>query len=46
VTQDRRLADRERLNAIWVEMVQVRQQIAHHAGYESYRDVLLADAAL
>ncbi|MBV9228941.1 MAG: M3 family oligoendopeptidase, partial [Chloroflexi bacterium] len=38
VTQDRRLADRERLNAIWVEMVQVRQQIAHNAGYESYRD--------
>jgi oligoendopeptidase F len=38
VTQDRRLADRKRLNAIWVEMVQVRQQIARNAGYESYRD--------
>jgi oligoendopeptidase F len=38
LTQERRLADREHLNTVWVEMVRVRQQIARNAGYETYRD--------
>ncbi|GCE28121.1 oligoendopeptidase F [Dictyobacter alpinus] len=35
---ERQLADRERLHRLWVEEIQVRQQIAHHAGYDNYRD--------
>lgn len=34
----RQLQDREKLNQIWVKLLQLRQQIAHNAGFESYRD--------
>ncbi len=35
---ERQMADREALDAIWVKKMQLRQQIAHNAGYENYRD--------
>lgn len=31
-------ADREALDALWAKSFQVRQQIAHNAGYDNYRD--------
>lgn len=34
----RQLQDREKLNQIWVKLLQLRQQIAHNAGFENYRD--------
>ncbi|HEY6410862.1 MAG TPA: M3 family oligoendopeptidase, partial [Ktedonobacteraceae bacterium] len=34
----RQLQDREKINNIWVKMMQLRQQIAHNAGFESYRE--------
>jgi oligoendopeptidase F len=34
----RQLQDREKLNQLWVRLLQLRQQIAHNAGFESYRD--------
>jgi oligoendopeptidase F len=34
----RQLQDREKLNQLWVKLLQLRQQIAHNAGFESYRD--------
>jgi oligoendopeptidase F len=36
--QDRRLADRETLYSHWQKEMQVRQQIASNAGYDTYRD--------
>ncbi|HEY7415913.1 MAG TPA: M3 family metallopeptidase, partial [Ktedonobacteraceae bacterium] len=38
LTAERQLTDRERLNTIWASLVRTRQQIAHNAGYASYRD--------
>ena len=35
---DRQLQDREKINNIWVKQMQLRQQIAHNAGFESFRD--------
>lgn len=35
---ERQRADRERLHRIWVDGIHVRQHIAHHAGYDNYRD--------
>ncbi len=35
---ERQLVDRERLHRLWMEGIQVRQEIAHHAGYDNYRD--------
>ncbi len=32
----RRLQDRDRLNALWVEMFRTRQQVAKNAGYPNY----------
>lgn len=34
----RQLADREKLEEIWVKKMKVRQQIARNAGYKNYRD--------
>lgn len=36
--QARQQADRAALDTLWVQLLQVRQQIAHHAGYATYRD--------
>lgn len=36
--QSRRLADREKLCAHWQQELQIRQQIASNAGYETYRE--------
>jgi oligoendopeptidase F len=38
LTAERQLIDRERINSIWASLVRNRQQIAHNAGYASYRD--------
>lgn len=35
---DRRLADREKLDAIWTKKMHLRQRIARNAGYDNYRD--------
>lgn len=35
---ERQMADREKIDAIWVKKMRLRQQIAHNAGYENYRD--------
>src|SRR5258708_39651252 len=35
---ERQLMDRERLHGLWVKGIQVRQEIAHNAGYDTYRD--------
>jgi oligoendopeptidase F len=35
---ERQLADREQLHRLWVQGIQVRQHIAHNAGYDNYRD--------
>ncbi len=35
---DRQLADREKLDEIWIKKMKLRQQIARNAGYENYRD--------
>ncbi len=35
---ERQLADRERLHELWVQGIDVRQHIAHHAGFDTYRD--------
>jgi oligoendopeptidase F len=37
-TAARQLQDRERLNAIWAKQIQIRQQIAANAGFESYTE--------
>lgn len=34
----RQLQDREPINTIWVKQMQLRQQIARNAGFESYRE--------
>lgn len=34
----RQLADREALNDLWVKLFRLRQQIAHNAGFASYRE--------
>jgi oligoendopeptidase F len=34
----RQLQDREKINAIWVKQMQLRQQIAHNTGFESFRE--------
>jgi len=34
----RQLQDREKINKIWVKKMQLRQQIAHNAGFESFRE--------
>lgn len=34
---ERKLADYEAINTVWVKQVQVRQQVAHNAGYDNYR---------
>lgn len=33
---ERQLQDRDALNAIWVKMLDLRQQMAHNAGFDSY----------
>ena len=35
---ERQMADREALNDLWVRLFRLRQQIAHNAGFASYRD--------
>ena len=35
---EREAEDREKLDALWMKKMHVRQQIAHNAGYENYRD--------
>jgi oligoendopeptidase F len=35
---ERQRADRDALDTLWAEALQVRQQIAHNAGYDTYRD--------
>ncbi len=35
---DRKLADRQRLNELWVTLFHLRNQIAANAGFENYRD--------
>lgn len=35
---ERKLQDREALNNLWVEMVQLRRQMAKNAGFDSYLD--------
>lgn len=35
---ERQHADRERLHELWVQGLDVRQRIAHHAGFATYRD--------
>ncbi len=37
-TQARRLRDRERIDAIYTEMVSIRDRIARNAGFDNYRD--------
>src|SRR5581483_5698127 len=34
---ERKLEDRETLNELWIKGLQMRQQIAHNAGYDNYR---------
>ena len=34
----RQLQDREKINDIWVKKMRLRQQIAHNAGFESFRE--------
>jgi oligoendopeptidase F len=34
----RQQQDRDKLNEIWVQKMQLRQQIAHNTGFESFRD--------
>jgi len=34
---ERKLKDREAINAVWLKSLQVRQQIARNAGYDNYR---------
>ncbi len=34
----RQLQDRQQLNEIWVKKIGLRQQIAHNAGFDSFRD--------
>ena len=35
---EREAEDREKLDALWMKKIHVRQQIARNAGYENYRD--------
>ena len=35
---ERQKADRERLHRLWIKGIRIRQQIAHNAGFENYRD--------
>ncbi|EFH80268.1 M3 family oligoendopeptidase [Ktedonobacter racemifer] len=35
---ERQQADRERLHRLWVKGIQLRQKIAHNAGFDTYRD--------
>jgi len=37
-TEERRLKDRETLNALYDQLIEVRQKIAHNAGFANYRD--------
>jgi len=36
--QERKFEDREALFEVWRKMVRIRQQLASHAGYDSYRE--------
>lgn len=35
---ERKLQDRKKINEIWVKKMRLRQQIAHNAGFESFRE--------
>ena len=35
---EREAEDREKLDALWIKKMHLRQQIAHNAGYDNYRD--------
>ncbi|MGB1285895.1 MAG: M3 family oligoendopeptidase [Aggregatilineales bacterium] len=41
--QARILEDREQYDALWVKYMDIRKQIAHNAGFESYRDYVWQD---
>lgn len=38
VMHQRQLTDRDAMNALWTKGMHLRQQIAHNAGYDTYRD--------
>ncbi len=38
ILSDRQLADRDAINALWVQYMDVRRQIAANAGFDNYRD--------
>ncbi|MFN8282865.1 MAG: M3 family oligoendopeptidase [Chitinophagales bacterium] len=40
---DRRLQDRDKLNTLFSELVQIRHQMALNAGFENYRDFMFAE---
>jgi len=40
--QDRRLRDKEPLNALYTELIQLRQQVAQNAGFLNFRDYMFA----
>ncbi|MDB5227362.1 MAG: oligoendopeptidase [Bacteroidota bacterium] len=42
-TNNRRLQDREKLNQLFSELVQIRHQIALNAGFENFRDYMFAE---
>ncbi len=37
VLMERKFADKEKLDAIWIQKMRLRQQIAHNAGFDDYR---------
>ncbi len=38
IVNERQKADRERLHRLWVKGIRIRQEMAHHAGFDNYRD--------
>ncbi len=40
---ERHLQDRDVLNDVWQQLLELRQQLAHNAGYDSYREYRWAD---